>query len=132
MDGKTKDDSLDSGIREQAALVKQCLAKNRPVNDEQCPKEATVALRLEFRALIWTDPDVAFLNIKVCDEHKLPDEEVKEFLRLNWETMMAGFDLVKREPDPRFTKWSWVPLTEAEKFWEEGESSPNKRTSYKQ
>lgn len=105
----------------------QCLAKNRPVNDERCPKEATVALKLEFFALADRAPAVAFINIKVCDDHKMPDEEVKQFVTMNWEVLCAGFNLVgKMLPDLSLTRWTWAPLAEAEKFWEEGESDAKK------
>jgi hypothetical protein len=105
----------------------QCLAKNRPVNDEQCPKEATVALRLEFYAITDRTPAIAFINIKVCDDHKMPDEEVKEFLLLNWDVLCHGFNLVgKMLPDVDLTRWSWAPLAEAEEFWKEGEGGAKK------
>jgi hypothetical protein len=107
--------------------VKRCLAKNRPVDDEQCPREATLALKLEFFAIIDSTPAVAFINIKTCDDHKMPDEEVKQFLTMNWHVLCQGFNLVgKQEPDFSLTRWSWAPLAEAEKFWEEGESDAKK------
>ncbi len=95
-----------------------------------CEKPGTRALKLEFYADTESVPVTAFINLPVCDEHNLTDDEVREFLRINWEVLCMGFDQVgKLKPDPTLTKFEWAPWTEAEEFWREGTQKP--RTTFR-
>lgn len=95
-----------------------------------CLKPATRALKLEFYALPNTAPATAFINMPVCDEHNLTDDEVREFLRINWEVLCMGFEQVGRlHPDRELTKFEWAPWAELEEFQREGLKSP--RTTFR-
>jgi len=95
-----------------------------------CEKPGTRALKLEFYALPNTTPATAFINLPVCDEHNLTDEEVVEFVRINWEMLCLGFEQVgKMRPDRSLTKFEWAPLEEAEEFWRAGMNAP--RTTFR-
>lgn len=90
-----------------------------------CTAEATRALRLDFFAQKPGASARAFINLPVCNDHNLTDDEVREFLRINWEALCLGFEQVgKMRPKPELTEFAWVPLIEAEAFWREGIGNP--------
>lgn len=101
--------------------------KSNPV----CGKDATRALKLLFYKSEDTVPAPAFINLSVCEDHRMPDKEVEEFLTMNWEALCVGFEQVGQQaPKRELTKWSWEPWADAVAFFEEGEKAAHKHTVY--
>ena len=98
----------------------QCLTK-------ECGKPATRALKVDFYSDLLTPPVTMFISITLCDEHTPSDEEINNFLHVNWEVLKVGMShLTKKEAKEKLTKWEFRPLEEAEEFWNDGENKAKK------
>lgn len=98
----------------------------------RCTKEAKYGLRIDFKHLTESAAVECVVNVWICDlDHKPPDEEIKKFIAMNFETMCVGFNLVDRaKPALELTEFHWCPLEELDKFVEEGKEAARK--AYKQ
>lgn len=98
----------------------------------RCTKEAKYGLRIDFKHLTESAAVECVVNVWICDlDHKPPDEEIKKFIAMNFETMCVGFNLVDRaKPALELTEFQWRPLEELDKFVEEGKEAARK--AYKQ
>src|SRR5690348_11330875 len=92
-----------------------------------CDKDATIGLKL---LLFRPDNDSAaeaYLNLAVCDEHKMSEESVRHTLMANWEQICMGFDSVQaRRPMLAKTLWKWVPWDEVVDFYKKRGDDPMK------
>lgn len=83
-----------------------------------CKNDATKALKLMFRNVADGPAVNAYVALVVCDEIHMPDEEVIQFYTMNFETLCLCIDQVgKIKPNLTLTRFSWVPLAEAEAQW---------------
>jgi len=85
-----------------------------------CKNDATKALKLVFRNVADGPSVTAYIALIVCDEIHMPEEEVVQFYTENFETLCLCIEEVgKIKPNIALTRFSWVPLEEAETNWAE-------------
>jgi hypothetical protein len=107
-------------VDEQQPQLRTCMMKTLDLAG-RCQKEATRALRVNFGSPTETVPVEAFLSVFLCDDHEPPEEEMKNFIAVNFETMCAGFSLVGRsKPSLDLTTFDWRPMAEYEAFMRDG------------
>ena len=60
------------------------------------------------------------VRLPVCPVHKMTDEQVGQFIDMNWEHICMGFDSAKAmRPARERTTWKWVPWVDAEILYAE-------------
>lgn len=108
MDGKdVLDHKLGDGRR---ALMPKCMKVD-------CQNPATKALKLTFYNESG-ESVTAYVALVVCDEIHMPDAEVVEFYKMNFETLCLCMEQVGEiGPDVELTKSEWASIEEAEKNW---------------
>lgn len=95
----------------------------------RCAKEAKLALRVDFKNPAEKADVEAFVNVWICDDpaHVPPQDEIKTFIAMNFETMCVGFNMVGRaKPVLELTEFQWRPMAELDKFVEEGKDVARK------
>ena len=108
-----------------------CMMKTLDVAG-RCDKEAKYALRIDFRHPTESAAVECFVNVWICEfDHKPPDEEIKNFIAANFETMCVGFGMVERaKPSLELTEFAWCPIAELDTFVDEGKDAAKR--AYKQ
>jgi hypothetical protein len=91
-----------------------------------CGREATLTLHLKLFIAEFPHPADAYLSIAVCDQHVMPGVQTHQFIMLNWEKIVFGFES-SNLPKPVRAEWEWVPWENAIAFWEQQEKSKTKR-----
>jgi hypothetical protein len=85
-----------------------------------CTKPATLCLRLNMKTADEKFTGVGFINLHVCDEHKLTDDEVQVMFEAKWPHFSLAFGRMNMPiPDIKKSSHSWVPIEEEVEFYKE-------------
>ena len=93
----------------------------------ECEKDGTLTLKLLLFAPTGDAYATAYMQMPVCEDHKMSEEAVRHTLMNNWEKICVGFDHVgHQKPVLARTMWAWVPWEEAEDFYKQNLGQPTK------
>lgn len=99
---------------------------------ESCKAEATLTIRLTLHNAADIGAEV-FLRLPVCADHKMPNEDIKKLIEINWEGIAFGFEKHGYDrPVMEKTEFHWAPWNELEEFYEDfAKSAGIKHHEYK-